>query len=469
MSCGWDHSIYMWKLYADPTKDDHDPRAHVVWEYNKLKNCSFNCVAVYRPTTEKDDDFEPVVYASCSDKSIREIKTFADKKDNQYSRSYRETGRYEEGTTFSQLLTSYQRKFMVAGVCEQDRPSSIQIFRQKFEKALEVQAHSKAITRMKLNFENTKLYSVAEDGCLAVFSVNDKLQKANALPTIQPSEEILIEKRKRDDLQREIKIKQDDIEMHTAAHKRNNEMELKKNEDEISRLDAEIKKQKAESDARISEVHDQKEEIDREGRRELERLQKIHKDELNLKKREHEEKVMSDNERYQSLLHEREEQESKFRQKIAELHLLQEKQFKELKLEHNLQKEEKDREQKQLQAKITQLLDQNKVERKQIEDEAWLQIDHIKDQNKEELVLIIEAGMTSKTQLTEIQGKYKTQRNEKDQLSTNIREKQTHLNDLITEYNELKAQIASQTMELSERDATIADKENRIRDLKKKT
>lgn len=86
---------------------------------------------------------------------------------------------------------------------------------------------------MKLNFENTKLYTVSEDGSLAVFTVNDKLQKANAIPTITYSEEILIEKRKRDDLQREIKIKQDDIEMHTAAHKRNNEEELKKNEDEI--------------------------------------------------------------------------------------------------------------------------------------------------------------------------------------------------------------------------------------------
>lgn len=43
------------------------------------------------------------------------------------------------------------------------------------------------------------------------------------------------------------------------------------------------------------------------------------------------------------------------------------------------------------------------------------------------------------------------------------------MNELISTYNELKAQIASQEMELKEREATIKDKDKRIRDLKKKT
>lgn len=138
VSCGWDQNVILWKLYPDPTKDEKAD-SHVVWNFSKMKNCSFNCVAIYRPTMEKDDDFEPVVYASCSDKSIREIKTYADKKDQPSHRNWRESGRYEDQTTiFSQVLTSFQRKFMVAGVAEPDKPASIQIFRQKFEKVLEV-------------------------------------------------------------------------------------------------------------------------------------------------------------------------------------------------------------------------------------------------------------------------------------------------------------------------------------------
>lgn len=46
--------------------------------------------------------------------------------------------------------------------------------------------------------------------------------------------------------------------------------------------------------------------------------------------------MFHDNERYQELLHQKEEQEKRFRQKISELHLLQEKQYKELKVEHDL-------------------------------------------------------------------------------------------------------------------------------------
>lgn len=38
----------------------------------------------------------------------------------------------------------------------------------------------------------------------------------------------------------------------------------------------------------------------------------------------------------------------------------------------------------------------------------------IKDKNKEELVVIIENGMHSKTQLTEIQGRFKTAKNAKE-------------------------------------------------------
>lgn len=148
---------------------------------------------------------------------------------------------------------------------------------------------------------------------------------------------------------------------------------------------------------------------------------------------------------------------------------MQEKQYKELKVEHSLQKDEKDKERKQLQQKIDELLRINKEERKKIEDEAWSQIDVIKDRNKEELVVIIENGMYSKTQLTEIQGKFKTQKNAKEQLASDIKDKQTKLNELIATFNELKANIASQALELSEREATIRDKDKRIHDLKKKT
>ena len=50
----------------------------------------------------------------------------------------------------------------------------------------------------------------------------------------------------------------------------------------------------------------------------------------------------------------------------------------------------------------------NKEQRKKIEDEAWSKIDIIKDQNKEELVQIIDAGCKNKKNLTDVQTHYKS-------------------------------------------------------------
>jgi hypothetical protein len=85
-----------------------------------------------------------------------------------------------------------------------------------------------------------------------------------------------------------------------------------------------------------------------------------------------------------------------------------------------LQKQEKDKERKELQAKIDKLLEENKIERKKIEDAAWENIDIIKDKNKEELALIIDAGIKSKGLLIDVQGKFKNLKGDKEHLRSEI-------------------------------------------------
>lgn len=53
------------------------------------------------------------------------------------------------------------------------------------------------------------------------------------------------------------------------------------------------------------------------------------------------------------------------------------------------------------------MIDENKEERKKIEELAWEDITVIKEKNKSELKAIIEAGMESKTKLTAVQGRLK--------------------------------------------------------------
>ena len=56
---------------------------------------------------------------------------------------------------------------------------------------------------------------------------------------------------------------------------------------------------------------------------------------------------------------------------------------------------------------------EHKEERENIENQAWEDIDRIKEKNKEELAKIIEAGMHSKAELTLMTNDYKKAKSKK--------------------------------------------------------
>lgn len=123
ISCGQDAMIYVWKLYPGPlgknTNHNMKEEQNPVWSF-KHQKISFSSVATFKPSDPKES-LEPILYAAGSDRSIREIK---DKS---------ESLRYEENCTYSQILVGNQRRIIVAGVSESDRPGSIQIFRYEHQ------------------------------------------------------------------------------------------------------------------------------------------------------------------------------------------------------------------------------------------------------------------------------------------------------------------------------------------------
>ena len=102
-----------------------------------------------------------------------------------------------------------------------------------------------------------------------------------------------------------------------------------------------------------------------------------------------------------------------------------------MKQEHELEKEMMDKEFKEMRERIDNMVEENKKQRKEIEDKAWDEINVIKEKNKAELTEIIDAGMDSKSKLTEVQGKFKTSNSSKEQLDRDISERQNRLNVLI--------------------------------------
>lgn len=79
-------------------------------------------------------------------------------------------------------------------------------------------------------------------------------------------------------------------------------------------------------------------------------------------------------------------------------------------------------------------------------------IDEVKEGNKTDLAKMIEAGMDSKGQLTEVTGDYKTRRTKRESSEKDSQEKQSKLQDLSNYTAELRQQILSSQKELQERE-----------------
>ena len=194
---------------------------------------TFNSVAVFKT----EGEVEPIVYAIGNDKFIKEIQSSgkAISSENKTIKGELTDG-YTESMPYSQVIGSTQRKLMFVGLADQSKPGNIQVFRHTFErsaklkeskdqtnyrfqKLLDVQAHSKAVEKLKLNYDHTRLFSVGADGVVAIYSIHDKennRKNAFQFPQIQFSEEILIEKKRRDEIQTEIKRLSEDIKQEKS-------------------------------------------------------------------------------------------------------------------------------------------------------------------------------------------------------------------------------------------------------------
>ena len=76
-------------------------------------------------------------------------------------------------------------------------------------KIFEIQAHAQMVNRIRISYDNQFLYTAGADGTLAVFQVIDKNKDKREMPTL--SQEILIKKKQRDELQQEIRNLQESI------------------------------------------------------------------------------------------------------------------------------------------------------------------------------------------------------------------------------------------------------------------
>jgi WD40 repeat protein len=101
--------------------------------------------------------------------------------------------------TLSQVAYLASGKVFFAGVGEDCKPGAVQIWKSSLEKVCDVQAHSKAIERMRLSFDNNYLITAGRDGTLIIHDVKDRdprggVNKRDFGDSLNFSDEILTEK-----------------------------------------------------------------------------------------------------------------------------------------------------------------------------------------------------------------------------------------------------------------------------------
>ena len=160
---------------------------------------------------------------------------------------------------------------------------------------------------------------------------------------------------------------------------------------------------------------------------------------------------------------------NKFEMLMSEIYLKHETLMEDMHRDQQLEKDELESQKKKLSEEIEGMIATHGKKREEVENNTWEQIEMIKEKNKEELISEIDIGMKYKSDLTLIQNEFRVKKAEKTTLDQQKNELQDFLNKQVADTNIKKLQIESQMGELKERQTTIADKEQKIDELRKRT
>lgn len=130
--------------------------------------------------------------------------------------------------------------------------------------------------------------------------------------------------------------------------------------------------------------------------------------------------------------------------------------------------EENQREHKRLEAVKDSLGHLSLQQRKEIEEDAWVNIDTLVEANKSKLASQIEQGMVAKSELTKKMSELKQLKTKQEQQEREMEEKSQTYNETIMQQHVLRMDRERNIKEIAEREATLKEKFARIQDLRKK-
>ena len=239
-----DNTMMYWKLNRQPNEPENPQ-----WVYEKSL-ISFTSCQVFRE--EGKDKAPPKVVAigaSGKDGTIREI---VDGKGR---------STVEANCTYSQILLTHGRKFLIAGVANNEQPGSVHIYTYNmFDKVFDMQVHGSKISKMCLNYEHNILFTGAEDGSISFMTISDKdPRRKDPLPTVQPTTEVLIPGKIRKQIMQDIKVLKAEIDEKKDTNARILKTTTEQSKRQVAALQKDIQLEEEKSNMKLNAIQKDKE------------------------------------------------------------------------------------------------------------------------------------------------------------------------------------------------------------------
>jgi len=153
------------------------------------KGTNFSCIITYTATENAQQT--NTVYVVGSDKTLKEVQ------------GGNPVNCLESNSTMGQLALATQAKALFAGVSESELPGPIRCYSFPLDgDYVEYQAHSLAVSRIRITYDEQYLFSAGDDGCLIVFEIKKKVPtKRDKDAFLGFADEILVTKAFLDDKQ----------------------------------------------------------------------------------------------------------------------------------------------------------------------------------------------------------------------------------------------------------------------------
>lgn len=234
---------------------------------------------------------------------------------------------YEAGAIMSQLSMTHNAKALFAGVGEANKPGSLHIYKitdggekLKMDKINEVQAHSSGITRMKLSYDNTHLFTAGKDGCFIIHEVKDRDPKGKSRERdkIEFSDEILTDKADIDNYASE----KDQLENEFNGQSGDNFEKYQKTrrlDEKITKLQEELSSSTLQHRNRYDSLMENKRDAENIAEEQIRELEEKNQQELDENRNTYSQKMLEDAARFQELQAKKEEETRNFEEIIADV------------------------------------------------------------------------------------------------------------------------------------------------------